>query len=255
MGAQKKPGTPESLTSKKSVSPVPGHGWAGTEMGPMGGGEGDASLCLSPLDGPCHLAQTPLVRCCLGAAGLGRAVPVWPGLRPLAGSAGSRCSARACPGHAGCPTYPVIWDLSRMPGASQARPPSQSDAVQGAGHFPGQDCIFSSKCCPLFCPLAARGGDGCLVAVMGHHTVPQPGLSASLGSGTCVCCLCVSCKGHLSCLCLLCQPCQGCGVRSGGCQHPWVQSGLGTPWAQSWVVPGTPVLLQCCPDAWPSICL
>ena len=39
------------------------------------------------------------------------------------------------------------------------------------------------------------------------------------------------------------------------CQHPWVQYGPMTLWAQSWVVPGAPVLLQCCPDARLSICL
>lgn len=86
---------------------------------------------------------------------------------------------------------------------------------------------------------------------MGHHIVPPPGLFVSLGSGMCFCCLCISCKGRMSCLCLLCQPCWGRGVGCGGCQHPWVPPS----WPQSWVVPGTPVLLQCCPDARSSICL
>lgn len=90
------------------------------------------------------------------------------------------------------------------------------------------------------------------------HGPPQSapaGLVCILGEWDVRFCLCVSCKGRLSCLCLLCQPCRGCGVGSGGCQHPWVQSGPRTRWAQSWVVPGTPLSLQCCPGAQLSICL
>lgn len=63
-GSLAPPGPP---TSKKSVSLVPGHGWAGTEIGLVGGGEGHPLAmcqCLSPLDGPCHPARTPLVRRC-----------------------------------------------------------------------------------------------------------------------------------------------------------------------------------------------
>lgn len=119
---------------------------------------GHVSQCLSPLDGRCHPAQTPLVQRCLGAASLGRAVPAWPGLRPLAGSAGSRCCARACPGHTGYPTYPMIWDLSGVPGASWVLPLSQSHVVQGAGHLPGQDYPLALNAALYFVPWLLEEG-------------------------------------------------------------------------------------------------
>ena len=59
MGAQRQPGTPKSPTSKKSVSPVLRYGWAGTEMGPMGAGEGHPlAMCHSV----CPLWMAPVTR-------------------------------------------------------------------------------------------------------------------------------------------------------------------------------------------------
>lgn len=95
--------------------------------------------------------------------------------RLITGSTGSGCRARACPGHAGCPSP----DLgSGLLGCSAG-----CWAAFRAGS------ALSSKCCPLFTSLGCwRRALKCSVVVTGHHREPQPGLSASSGNGTCVCC-------------------------------------------------------------------
>lgn len=93
-------------------------------------------------------------------------------------------------------------------------------------------------------------GQRCSVAVMGHCVVPQPSSFMSLGSGMCICCLCISCKGHLSCLCQLCGGCGSSpvGASSPGCNLAPEPPGLGAGWHPARLCHCSVVWVLACPS-------
>lgn len=217
MGAQQ-PGTPQSPTSKNSGSPVPGHCWTGMEMGPVGGGK----------------------------------VTLWPGVTVF---------------------VPSGWP--QAPSTDQSQGPQDPDTVPGPvlGMLDAQTLIWalgcwgavqdpasragsalSSKCCPLFCPLAAGGGPreaqwwsqattGCPSQACLRPRGVGRAFAVRESPSRDVCPVCASCASHVGGVGLGLM-----GASTPGCTlSPGAHSELG--------VPGTPVSLQCCPGAWPSVCL
>lgn len=129
---------------------------------------------------------------CQGVAGLAWKWGLWVGGRSPSGQMSQCLSPLDGPRHPAQTNHRVHWIWVWCQGLSWACwvsslliwAPGCWSAVQDAGHLPGQNQPSALSAALYSVSWLLR----CSLVVTGHRRVPQPGLSASSGSGTCVCC-------------------------------------------------------------------